>query len=52
MRARWIFVFDTAVLLGVGVYMTLTVWGVPEPLRHKLLTVSLHALARLTGMAG
>lgn len=53
MRKRWLLVlFDIVVLTGFGVYLTMTVWRLPEPLRHRLLTVSLSMLARLTGVAG
>jgi len=52
MRTRWVLLFDTAVLLGLGVYMTLILWRLPGELRHKLFTASLHVLAQLTGMTG
>lgn len=53
MRGRWLLVlFDIAVLAGFGAYMALTVWRLPEPLRHRLVTTSLGVLARLTGVAG
>lgn len=53
MRKRWLLVmFDIAVLAGFGAYMFMTVWKLPEPLRHRLVTSSLGMLARLTGVAG
>lgn len=52
MRARLLLLFDTAVLLGFGLYMVLTVWRLPEKLRQQLLGASLHVLVRLIGLAG
>jgi len=52
MRARVMLLFDTAVLLGFGLYMVFTVWRLPGELRQQLLATSLHVLARLTGLAG
>lgn len=52
MRKRLLIVFDVAVLTGFGIYMAMTVWRLPEELRHRLLTSSLGLLARLTGMTG
>ncbi len=52
MRRRVILVFDVLVLAGFGVYMAMTVWNLPEALRHKLLSASIGVLARLTGMLG
>lgn len=52
MRKRLVVFFDLVVLAGFGVYMAMTVWRLPEDLRHRLLSASLGALARLTGMAG
>lgn len=52
MRKRLLVVFDVAVLTGFGAYLALTVWRLPEALRHRLLAGSLDLLARMTGMAG
>lgn len=53
MRKQWLLVvFDVAVLTGFGAYLVMTVWRLPEPLRHRLVTTSLGMLARLTGVAG
>ena len=52
MQKRVIILFDILVLAGFGAYMAMTVWHLPEPLRHKLLTASLGVLAKLTGMTG
>ena len=52
MQKRVIILFDILVLAGFGAYMAMTVWHLPEPLRHKLLTASLGVLAKLTGMIG
>jgi hypothetical protein len=53
MRNRWLVIlFDILVLTGFGAYMVMTVWRLPDSLRHKLVTTSLGVLARLTGVAG
>lgn len=52
MQKRVIVLFDIMVLTGFGAYMALTVWRLPETLRHKLLAASFGVLARLTGLAG
>jgi hypothetical protein len=52
MQKRVIILFDILVLAGFGAYMAMTVWHLPEPLRHRLLAASLGVLARLTGMTG
>lgn len=52
MKKRVIVLFDLLVLAGFGAYMAMTVWHLPEPLRHKLLAASLGVLAKLTGMTG
>jgi hypothetical protein len=52
MQKRGIILFDILVLAGFGAYMAMTVWHLPEPLRHRLLTASLGVLAKLTGMTG
>lgn len=52
MHKRVMVVFDILALTGFGLYMAMTVWRLPEDLRHRLLAVSVGALARLTGMAG
>lgn len=52
MQKRVMILFDILVLSGFGAYMAMTVWRLPDDLRHKLLTVSLGMLARLTGMIG
>jgi hypothetical protein len=51
-RKRIIVCFDIAVLAGFGVYLAMTIWYLPDALRHKLLSASLGVLAKLTGMAG
>ena len=52
MRKRLLIMFDIMVLTGFGLYMAMTIWRLPEDMRHRLLTSSLGFLARLTGMAG
>lgn len=52
MRTRLVFLYDIVVVLGFGVYLGMTVWHLPETLRHRLVTASLHLLAQLTGMVG
>jgi hypothetical protein len=52
MRKRLIILYDVAVLAGFGAYLALTVWRLPESLRHQLLTASVGFLTRLTGMPG
>jgi hypothetical protein len=52
MRKRWLLLFDIVVLTGFGAYMAMTVWRLPEAMRHRLVSSSLGMLARLTGMAG
>ncbi len=52
MQKRVIILFDILVLAGFGAYMAMTLWHLPEPLRHRLLTASLGMLAKLTGVTG
>ncbi len=52
MRKHVIVLFDILVLAGFGAYMAMSVWRLPEELRHKLFAASLGMLARLTGMTG
>ncbi|MFU2207484.1 hypothetical protein [Solidesulfovibrio sp. C21] len=52
MRKRLIIAYDIFVLAGFGAYMALTVWRLPEALRHRLFTASMGFLTQLTGMPG
>lgn len=52
MQKRIIVCFDIAVLAGFGVYLAMTIWYLPDELRHKLLAASIGVLAKLTGMSG
>lgn len=52
MQKRVMVLFDIVVLTGFGAYMSMTLWQLPEDLRHRLFAASVGALARLTGMAG
>jgi hypothetical protein len=52
MRKRLLILYDIAVLTGFGAYLALTVWRLPETLRHQLLASSLGLLVRLSGGAG
>lgn len=52
MQKRIMILFDIAVLAGFGAYMAMTIWRLPETLRHKLLATSLGVLAKLTGLLG
>ncbi len=52
MQKRVIVMFDLVVLAGFAAYMAMTVWRLPDELRHRLFAASVNVLARLTGMAG
>jgi len=52
MRKYLLVLFDIAVLTGFGAYVALTIWRLPEEMRHRLFAGSLGLLARVTGMAG
>jgi hypothetical protein len=52
MRKYLLVLFDIAILTGFGAYMALTIWRLPEGMRHRLFAGSLGLLARVTGMAG
>jgi hypothetical protein len=52
MHKRIMILFDILVLSGFGAYMAMTVWRLPDELRHRLLSVSMGMLARITGMIG
>ena len=52
MRKRLIVLYDVAVLAGFGAYLALTIWRLPEALRHQLLTASVRFFVRLAGMPG
>lgn len=52
MRKYLLVLFDIAVLAGFGAYLALTIWRLPEEMRHRLFAGSLGLLVRVTGMAG
>jgi hypothetical protein len=52
MQKRVMILFDVVVLAGFGAYMAMTIWQLPDELRHRLFATSLGVLAKLTGLAG
>lgn len=52
MRKRVMIAYDIVVLAGFGAYLALTVWRLPEELRHRLFTASLGFLSHLSGIPG
>jgi len=52
MRKYLLVLFDIAVLAGFGAYLALTIWRLPDEMRHRLFAGSLGLLVRVTGMAG